>query len=277
MNREAGGIMRSKHTPSFPTRSTASIAAVCALIGWLPLAHPIAARAETPDPTVSTIPFTIYVVTPIDGGPDIDGANGPSYDGGLPVLVGANSSNVVVIKDFTGTPRPGVGVHFRLPCDISLCSASPGAPYATTWQQTVTCDETGCTLHVVTDENGRAEFVALGAARDPGGYTGPLAGGGGHNSTIVTVDGFAGTYRLTSAAALDQNGAAGIGAGVTAADAGIILGTAFVHGDRARADLDGNGAVSPLDAAIELGHAFRLALATTGGCAGTYAAIAPCP
>jgi hypothetical protein len=243
------------------------------LFGVCGLFAATAAFAGIPDPTTSTVPAFLWAVGILggSGNPDVDGANGP-----------ANNANVITIKDFSGSPVSGAQVHIKLPCDFNLCNTVVAG-------QTVNCP--AGTLNGTTNPAGQWTFTIIAAAKDrglvvpcaPPGCSFP---GGALNSTIITVDGFAGTFKTATTAALDQNGSSGAAGtnGVTAGDATVVLNQQFAvslggpANYKGRADIDGNGANSAADAAAEIGHVGRIALLGGSTCTTTFCATKPaCP
>jgi hypothetical protein len=261
------------------------------LFGVFGLLAGSAALANVPDCGMSTVPSFIYVVGLLGGAnpPDTEGGNGPPFPPFL--LSGSNNSNVIIIKDAFGSPIANVGVHIKFPCDINLCTAQPFG--------TVTCDATGNTLHGTTDLAGRFEFVAIGANKDPGAVAPyfpiappyPVFGGGGFQSTIVTVDGAPAQcvpFKLITSVNLDQDGAGGGSNGTTGLDiskqfhnvatfvAAGASGTANPQ-YRGRADQNADSNITALDLSFMVGHFLRLAGPGSVGCLAGYCTKNPCP
>jgi hypothetical protein len=237
------------------------------------------ALAGIPDPAQSPPPSTIYVATSWAGGPngvDVDGADGP-----------AGTSNQITIRDFAGNPIAGVVVRFTFPCDINLCDPNvlnPGAPYTTTYAQTVGTAGGFNYLEVTTDPFGVARFVALGGSKvfGPDLPNGGGGGGGFGSTTITTVPAASGAFPGVTTAAINNDGGSN-GSAVTAIDAGHVLGI-FLNGvprwgsnQKARANLNGDGTITAIDAGVDLAHFFRIGSGTTASCAGGYLAKNACP
>jgi len=245
------------------------------LFGVCGLLAASAALANVPDPTTSTVPGFLYAVGILGStsAPDFDGANGP-----------AGISNIITIKDFSGNPISGVGVHIKLPCDFNLCNTVVAG-------QTMDCPSG--TLNGVTNPAGQWTFAIVAAAKDRGlvvpcGPPGCVFNGGGAGSTLITVDGYAGTFKTASTVALDQNGSSGVAGtnSVTLGDASVVINLAggyLLGGSTAalykpRGDEDANGALSLGDASVQVAQAGRVALLGQSTCTTTFCATKPaCP
>jgi hypothetical protein len=241
------------------------------LLGVCGLLAASAALANVPDPATSTVPSFVYVVGMLNSGnPDVDGADGP---GGI--------SNIIIIKDFAGNPISGVTVSIELPCDWKLCQTVVAG-------QTVDCP-TG-TLSGLTDPAGRFVFKLVGAARDnapvpPGVYPAGIMCCG-LNSTKVTVTGYAGTFKTTTAIGFDQDGGTlGPGTnGVTGGDVFKVInlvggvGLAGPAWYKGRGDLNADGAISAADIFGEISNVGRLGLVGGVGCTAAFCAVrVACP
>jgi hypothetical protein len=280
------------------------------LFGVLGLLAASSAFAFVPDPVTSSVPNTIFVATTVQTATDedTDGANGAPYNVPGPVQAftpgsAANQANVITIRDFSTTGLSGVNVHIVFPCDVELCASyNPGAPYTTApYLQTITHTtfpdgRVRSVLHGVTDAGGRFEFLAIGAAEDPGGVV-PAAFGGrinpltfnatgaqpANHTALVYVDGYgnlwntvnATVFEAIGAACYDQNGAVATGPasfnGNSGLDISVVQSLALSAGGgqphRGRGDLDGSGANSGIDISFMQGHVLRLTpLQPTAGC-----------
>jgi hypothetical protein len=251
-----------------------------------------AALANVPDPNTSTVPTWIFVVGYINApsGPYTNGANGPPFSF---FPGGSNNSNVIVITDAFNNPISNVGVHIKFPCDVNLCNPQPVG--------TVTCDADGNTLHGITDAAGRFVFTATGSSKDPGAVAPyfpiappfPTYPGGGILSTRVTVDGYAGTFKTTSAVTLDPDGIISSSDGTDGLDNSkqthnvqTMLAspnnssTSIYY--RARADQDCSTFIDGLDRSFMQGHVL-FCLGAGGGsrdcvtAGGVFCTKSPCP
>jgi hypothetical protein len=196
----------------------ATLFGVCALLAAS------AALANVPDPATSTAPAFAYcggyVITlgPDQALPGDGTLAGPIVDPLHPY--------VVTVKDFSGLPVANTQVCVHLPCDINLCTD----PIA---GQTVTCPgpNGGSTVCAMTNVAGAATFYITGAAKhnvivNPCVFPGVcIFAGGGENSTLITVDGYVGTFKTTTTVCIDQNGSSGAAGAndVTAADVSFAL------------------------------------------------------